>query len=390
MSNRKELCNLENCLGCMACYNACPQQAIEVYSDDLCALKTSIIDSKCISCNICTQVCPIINKYSGNKSKEGYAAYTKDLSVKEHCSSGGIASTFYSYYIENKGMVVGAKENGISELSLASSDNSESIQDFTGSKYVYANPGKIYKDVEKGLKAGKKCLFIGTPCQVDALNHYLRKEYENLLTVDIICHGTPPYNYFVQHINHINRKRKEIKSYAFRGECDWNLVVTAIDNTTIYQRLQVEDVYYYSFLCGLIHRSICYSCPYANEYRVSDITIGDFWGAPKGILDGYRGKVSAVLVNTTKGSKSWNVLSRYFVSERASIEMIVQGNGQLSSPSVMHPDRKAFEISFKETKDFYKSLKVTSIPRKVRGFRIKNFCFCIPRKIKQMITSIIR
>lgn len=385
MSINKELCDSEKCLSCMACYCACPVQAIDIIEDNLCELKPVINEEKCISCRRCHSVCPIINKKDGNYPKVGYAACSNDAKIRLHCSSGGIASTLYHYFIENDGLIVGAKEKGMTELVMECSTQKDSIKSYIGSKYVYANPGKVYSEVEEWLKKDKQCLFIGTPCQVDALNHYLGRVYENLLTVDIICHGTPPYEYLKQHINNLNNRKRELKSFSFRGEYDFNLVLYDRNDNIVYRRKQVEDHYFYSFLHGLIHRRVCYSCPYANTHRVSDITIGDYWGAPKCVLGGYKGRISAVLVNTDKGIDYWGRITPRLVQEKADILSIVQGNSQLLAPSEMHPDREAFEISLCEKKSFRYALQNTSIPIEIRKNRIRNRLLYIPRFIKHSV-----
>ncbi|MBQ3417903.1 MAG: Coenzyme F420 hydrogenase/dehydrogenase, beta subunit C-terminal domain [Ruminococcus sp.] len=378
------LCAAEKCLGCMACYNACAIGAIGIHEDELLTLLPKIDPEKCISCKRCSKVCPVLNPVYGHKPVEGYAAHICDEHDIKTCSSGGIAAAFYRRIIESGGSVVGAFTHGEQAPSYGVTDNKNDIEKLKGSKYVYVDPGKVFCRIKKDLDSDKLCLFVGTPCHVDALNHFLGKDYKNLITVDLICHGTPPFSYLSDHIRSVNKHRRKIKSYSFRGERDFSFVLNS-DDSVVYQKSAGEDCYYLAFLDGLIHRKNCYSCPYANPCRVSDITIGDYWGRPDGILNGYKGKVSAVLINNSKGKDFWNKITDQIEFEITSVDDIIAGNGQLRQPSVPHHERRQFEEAILSGCSFDDAVGKTSISAKVNRNRIRSKVLWIPRTIKHTL-----
>lgn len=378
------LCDAEMCLGCMACYNACTTGAIGIHEDELLTLLPKIDPEKCISCKLCSIVCPVLNPVKGHKPIEGYAAHTRDEHDIKTCSSGGIAAAFYRRIIESGGSIVGAFTHGEQAPAYGVTDNENDIEKLKGSKYVYVDPGKVFCRIKKELDSDKLCLFIGTPCHVDALKHYLRKDYDNLITVDLICHGTPPFSYLSDYFQSVNIHRQKVNSFSFRGERDFRLVVFG-EKTIEYDKDAGEDYYYLAFLDGLIHRKTCYSCPYANSDRISDITIGDFWGAPEGVLNGYRGRVSAVLINTQKGKGFWEKASDLIIYESASVDVIIAGNGQLRRPSEPHKDRILFEQAILNGFRFTEAIQQTSIADKVKKNRRRNKILRVPRAIKHIL-----
>lgn len=154
-----------------------------------------------------------------------------------------------------------------------------------GSKYVQSSLGNIFKDVQKKLKNDIFVLFSGTPCQVDALKSYLRKDYPNLLTVDIICHGVPSEQFLIDYIHYTEKKiGGEISEFKFRDKSSgWGYNLTAkyiqVDGSTKYYRTASSDSSYFDmFINSIALRENCYHCKYTNGKRTGDITIGDYWG----------------------------------------------------------------------------------------------------------------
>ncbi len=384
--NRISLCEPADCLGCMACYNACTKEAIQMQEDRQGEMKPVIDYSKCVSCGKCRKACPVLRDFSGNRPSKGYACYTRNEQDATTCSSGGIATTFYRAILERGGRVAGAAENGLEPPALRLAEREDEIEKFKGSKYVYVEPQLIYREIEQELKSGKECLFIGTPCQVDALRCYLNKDYENLYAVDIICHGTPPFRFLHDYMIHLSKEAGQIQTYSFRGKYDYFLTLYD-SNGIIYKKNSDEDPYFRAFIYGLIHRDNCYKCPYSQEKRISDITIGDYWGAPPKLLNGYKGKVSAVLINSDKGQRLWNNTSGRLVFEETPVDAIIQGNSQLRKPSVKHPERDQFLMKIMETGSFVSALYSTSIISDTHKARVMNILLFIPRLIKHGIAE---
>ena len=380
-----ELCDKKECTSCMACYNACSFNAIKINTDSLGTLIPVIDRQQCKKCGKCVSVCPVVHEPEKHEANEAIALYTKNSEDKKTCASGGVATSLSRKIIQSGGVVFGTGFSNEGTPVYKKAEAEEQLEEFKGSKYVYCFPGKIYCEVKQELKSGKLCLFIGTPCHVAGLKGYLGKEYENLITIDLICHGTPPYIYLKEYINQLGISEKSISKVSFRGEKDFFIVIYNKEGKELYSKKIDEDVYFLSFMEGLIYRDICRKCSYAKKERISDITIGDFWGIPKNALNGYKGKISVALPNTEKGI---NILEEYkdcFYTEKHSLEEAVSGNPQLNRPSLVHADTDLFKNEYMRTGNFSKSINATSIKKEVSKNIIMNKCLKIPRIIKHLM-----
>lgn len=377
------LCDAEQCIGCMACYNVCNFHAIDIEKDNLGMFRPIINPNFCKNCGMCTAVCPILVNQPGNFPSSAWALYTKNEQDRKTCSSGGAATTFSRLIIKEGGIVYGTgfDENGMPVIKRASDQNG--LEEFKGSKYVYSFPGRSYRQVENDLKLGQKCLFIGTPCQVDGLKHYLRQPYPNLITVDLICHGTPPYTYLDEYTRQlpISHDGAPLR-VAFRGTHDYYFTVYGNNDAVLYSRKLEEDPYFLSFMKGLICRQPCYHCKYAADHRVSDLTIGDFWGLGRDALNGYQGKVSVVLTNSEKGEQFFHKSVGEFIAEERTVKEAVEGNAQLRRPALLHKDRERFVKSYISEQDFMAALRNTEIIKDTRKNRFTNMLKYVPRLIK--------
>lgn len=222
---------------------------------------------------------------------------------------------------------VGVHHAGINTLS-------EAVR-FKGSKYVQSTIGNCYKEVKNELKANRKVLFTGTPCQVAGLRNYLGQSYENLTTVDIICHGVPPIKLVREHLAHYC-KTEDVTKVTFRDSEGYKLSAFK-DKKKLYSESFPQDSYMYGFMYGLFYRPSCYECRYANMQRVSDITIGDYWGLGKSMPVSYPcEKVSVVIPNTVKGSQLLSECQDALFMEERDSEEAIAGNAQLRKPSKKH------------------------------------------------------
>ena len=372
----------------MACYAVCPFGAINITPDELDELHPEIDADKCRQCGGCASVCPVINPPPAHFPQAAYALYTKDHYDCCTCASGGAATVFSRAVIEEGGAVFGCGNDKSGMPSLKKITASHKIDELKGSKYVYPDSGKIYREVLGELNTGRNCLFIGLPCHVAGLLACTRgKKYENLTTVDLICHGAPPRKYLEKHIVSVVPKSRSISRVTFRGKRDYFLTVYDKNNRALYSRRQDEDSYFQPFMKGLIFRSICYSCAHARPERISDITIGDFWGISPGALNGYEGKKSLVLINTDKGASLFASSIGKTVFEQRPIEEAIAGNAQLKAPSRPHPEREIFCRHYIQHHNFTSAVAATSIIRLLRRNRIRNILLAIPRKIKHRIVK---
>lgn len=187
-----EIKDKKDCCGCYACYNICPKKCISMKADEEGFWYSVIEQNKCVNCNLCEKVCPIINPVNrGNSLKLSYAVKNKDEDIRLRSSSGGMFYLLAEDTIKQNGLVYGAafdKDFSVKHIGI---DKISEIELLQGSKYLQSSIGDTYKHVKNDLRENKQVLFTGTPCQVEGLKSFLGKEEENLITMDFICHGVP-------------------------------------------------------------------------------------------------------------------------------------------------------------------------------------------------------
>ena len=208
---------------------------------------------------------------------EAYACWNLDINERKSSSSGGLASIFYTHFINNKsGICYGCNYDENIQLVFSRASTLDEIKKFKTSKYSFSYIGKSYREIQKDLNNGLYVVFVGTPCQVAGLKSFLRKDYDNLLAIDLICHGMPPQKYLDEYIESLNLDEKP-NNLTFRGILNFYFSLYK-DDKILYSKKASEDLFFKAFLEGLFYNENCYSCQYANSERVGDITIGDFWG----------------------------------------------------------------------------------------------------------------
>lgn len=385
-----EICERDKCTGCFACKNICPKEAIAVETDELGKTVPEILKEKCVECGLCRKVCPELGKKNLTFPIKCYAMWTKDKKDREECASGGVATGISHYFIANGGVVFGTDWNKGNELELEikMAETEGEMEHFKTSKYVQAFTGDSYKRAKQQLVQGRQVLYVGTPCQIAGLKGYLQKEYENLTTIDLICHGTPPIEYLRTYVKELFPNKRVVKA-SFRGKDDYCLKFFENGNVNpIYSKMHILDLYFSAFLKGLTFRDNCYMCEYARNERVSDITIGDFWGIDRSTLKRkYEGKISVVLINTDKGKKTLEQCRDKFYMEERQIEEAIEGNDQLRKPSVLHKDYEKFREVYTQ-KGFSKAVKSTRIKKEIFISSIKQSTWGL--MAKKTIRKLIR
>lgn len=367
-----EITDLSMCSGCGACVACCPTGAVDFVTDKLSCRIPEIDASKCINCGLCVKTCPINQEYFIPQHAKGkcYAMQAKDKEKITGCSSGGVATLISRHIIDQGGYVFGCKFNEAVELEFAECSTLEDLETIKGSKYVQSDLTRCYPQIRKRLEDGKKVLVIGVPCQIAGVKGYLKKKYDNLLLIDLICHGTPPIEYLQDHLK--KYKKENLQEIRFRDRGSFILTLLDHSGREVYNARAKRDEYYYGFLQGLIYRENCYKCPYASTKRVSDITIGDFWGLNKETLvREYKGPVSVGIVNTEKGEALFEWVKDSFIWEERELAEAVSGNDQLNRPmqTDLH-DRKVFcayyprvgyDRAFRKTKAYKQTVQKEKI-----------------------------
>lgn len=353
------ICNHDKCTGCTACKDVCPKQCITMQPDELDALHPIVDDSICINCGLCEKTCPNNRELSYKLPHKVWAAWSNDNDVRRTSASGGIACELYRYWIKNGGVATGVvydRDEGCHFILLEKESDIKTVQN---SKYTFSETAGIYKVVKQKLQAGISVLFIGVPCQVAGLYGFLKKKYDNLITVDIICHGMPPATYLEQHIKRIEDKKKEYTCQLFFRDpkyYTYTYTFTLKNNNgkEFYnKKVLTRDNYQLGYHRALIYRENCYSCNYAREERISDLTIGDFSGLGRFAPFEYdKHNVSCILENTDKGSALLKKLNGALsMFERPACEAF-EVEKQLKSPSVKHSRRSIFEKVYRKTRNY--------------------------------------
>lgn len=347
------------CTGCSACFNICPKGAIEMKTSED-GFKYPIIDKdKCINCGLCRKVCPVLNSKTTEKKVYAYACYNKDEKIRINSSSGGMFNLIGSYIIENNGIVFGAKYDSNFNVVHDYVSNKKDLSKFMGSKYLQSNINDNYKKVKEFLKEGKKVLFTGTPCQIEGLYSYLGRDYDNLYTQDIICHGCPSPKVWKKYLDSFNEKIIQINMR--NKENGWNDFSMKMDfENKSFNLSHNIDKYMYFFLANFSLRESCYNCSFKKKYRKSDITLADFWGIDnvKPELNDDKG-ISLVLINSKKGSELFEEIKNKLIYEEVNFEKSISYNTAMTESCAMPKKRKQFfkdldKISFDKLYKKYK------------------------------------
>jgi len=301
-------------------------------SDSLGHLYPYIIEEKCIDCFLCSDSCPSNHAPLLQKPKSVWAAWSNDDEDRLSSSSGGVASVLSSYVVNKGGVVYGVVFEKPFTLIHRRISNRNDLKLLKGSKYAQADTRNTFKNVLKDLKNNFLVMYIGTPCQIAGVKAYLKKDYENLITVDLICHGVPSLHLLKESIPK-RYLEKEFDIIKFRNSTGYHFSLRN-NNLLVYDRILSDDYFLKGFFTSLFFRDSCYTCPYATTARVADITLGDFWGLKDPIIDVSMNKgISLVLINSQKGAILFDENKHFLSLYQRTIEEAVSGNKQLGSPS---------------------------------------------------------
>lgn len=358
MKNIDEVVENKKCTGCSACLNICPKDAIYMGKDAEGFLVPRIDAKKCIHCGLCNKVCPALNGTSKENQyslPKVYAGWNKDEKVRLKSSSGGVFSVLAEYFLKKKGYVCGASFDEKNKLGHIIISSKKDLEKLRGSKYVQSEIGDIYKRIKKLLENNKWVLFSGTPCQAAGLKNYLGKEYEKLLVLDIICHGVPSPSVFKEYLKEVEEQnKKKISEIKFRDKSlGWKspqLVLGTEGGENLIKKVLYDDIYGRGFLTNLYLRPACTDCKYSKWPKISDITLGDFWGIwkYKPELDDNKG-TSLIMINNKKGQTILDEIKELLISlEEIPPEIAINNNYPVFISSDKHVNRDDFFNDFSE------------------------------------------
>ncbi|MBO5142217.1 MAG: Coenzyme F420 hydrogenase/dehydrogenase, beta subunit C-terminal domain [Clostridia bacterium] len=380
------ICKKEECTGCFSCYNICPKNAIDMIEDMYGFIYPRIDKSKCIDCGICKKSCPSYQKADYKYPRKCFAMHSKDEEIRNNSTSGGAATIFSEMILSKGGVVYGASFKKGVIIEHIRVEKKENLEQLKGSKYVHSYINNTFRLVKSDLENGRKVLFIGTPCQVAGLKSFLNKEYESLYLIDLVCHGVPSQKFLKDEIkNSLNVNFNEIDKIKFRGADGYKLEYYK-DSDVIKTVKSENSAYCDSFMSGIFFRENCYDCPYAKAERVSDLTIGDFWGLKeesKLFKDRKKG-ISLILPITEKGLSLIELSKKDMVLEERKVEEAIEGNSQLQAPVVKS---KEYDTFMKEyilkgyKKAYYKAKHKAIIKKNVKNNKLIMYVYSLIRKI---------
>lgn len=402
-----------NCCGCSACVQVCPKQCISMSADDEGFLYPQVDTEICIDCGLCEKVCPVINQNEPVEPLAVYAAKNINEEIRLKSSSGGIFTLLAEQIISEGGVVFGARFNDNWEVIHDYSETIEGLEPFRGSKYVQSIIGDNYIKVKQFLNNGRKVLFSGTPCQIAGLKKFLRKDYYNLLTVEVVCHGVPSPMVWQDYLNYKRAKRATgkkmvssslhemsvITGISFRDKTNgWkkfgfkiSYAASKAAENTVLRSANVanseitpfkEDIFMKGFLKNLYLRPSCYHCAVRHGRSCADISIADYWGIQSihPDMDDDKG-TGLVLINTERGEKLYSFISNQILNKTSDYKKAIMYNPCIVRSVSMPNRRRQFWTVYQKSKiegipvicDLMTPSRVTSVVKRVA------------RKIKEII-----
>lgn len=367
--------SFEECCGCSACADVCPRNAIQMKSVD--GFLYPQVDARlCVECGLCEKVCPFKKeKKQGSNCTQAYALQALDKDILMASSSGGAFTLLSDEVLEQGGVVYGASYDGAMVVTHHRAETKNQRNAMRGSKYIQSDATGIYRQVREDLQSGRKVLFSGTPCQVAGLKAFLGRDYENLICVDILCHGVPNPKLWQDFVSHLEKRYgKKLRDYSFRDKTvSWNRYSARLtfEDGSAEGNNPLTGSYIELFRYDVCLRPACTRCPYTCTNREGDITVGDFWGVEKALPEvDTAGGVSAVMVRSPKGMELMNRVkprARLWECQEA---QIAAGQPNMSEPSRLSNKAEAFQADWKAG-NFEKVLKKytrVGIRRRIKDF----------------------
>lgn len=403
----------QSCTGCGLCANVCSKDAIRMEWSKEGFLVPQVDISACINCGLCVKMCPAQPGAMDNETYAddidavvAYGGWNNDTDIHQNSSSGGVFSALAQHVFAERGCVFGVVWKDKETATFAKAENMEQLAPMRSSKYTQAEPDYVYREVKQELQRGKQVMFTGTACQVYALKKYLRKDYDNLLTVDIVCHGVPSRKLLQAYVKHYEQLQgKELKEVYFRfkdGNWQEYKVQKRFKDGSVLNHPNGQDLFMNLFIGDKLLNRCCYNCPHAHLPRPADITLGDYWGDLQSkhpewpIKEG----IGSVVINSEKGEI---VLRMLVTNKKASLHRVhfrSVYNGQTrsylrTSNDVTPKDRKSILLLLNKKdlskifSSYYNYTRIGSIQVRNNGFihRLYLFLRKLVSKIKRIFLN---
>ena len=331
------------CYGCKACEQICPRGAISMPADREGFWYPEINTDLCVDCGLCQKSCPTqdenLMKWLHPMPSTVDAAWNRCLEKRLKSTSGGLFFLIAESWIKRGGIVFGAEFDSELRVFHHGVGRVEELKNLRGSKYVQSDVRDSFAEAEKMLMRGENVMYSGTPCQIAGLKSFLGTDYDNLITVDLVCHGVPSPLFFAEYLQWCGDKfGSSVKKFLFRDKkrSGWRAYVSIILKNGLHKSFKVgEDLYSHHFHVGNISRRSCYSCQYSRGERVGDITLSDFWNSEKYYRElkkerkyGY----NLVMCNTHKGRNLYEAIKSGVEFIECDTKVAVSGDVRLRHP----------------------------------------------------------
>lgn len=344
-----------NCSGCGVCKSICPKNAITFETNSM-GFSRPLVNDTCIECGLCVKKCHEYKIYNGYKIKKAYTAFSQDTYIRNNSSSGGVFSEIAIQAIANGGFVCAAGFDKTFKLHHQIVDSLKELDGLRKSKYLESDTVEIWDQLKKRIKKDTQArgIFVGTPCQCNALHSYLGEMADNILVVDFICHGVASPAIFEKYKNYLSQKFGAPRKIDFRHKENGNDSYFLFEGESgKYMIPNYTESYPYAYASGLIIADDCTHCKYCSLERYSDITLGDYVG------DNTDYSKSTIFVNTEKGEEILQQCNNLMLIE-ADMNSIISKSWHLTTPNSYNPNRaKVFSLldkpwDYLEKKFFHK------------------------------------
>lgn len=389
----------KDCCMCKNCYRVCKFDAITFCTDEYGFEYAKIDGNKCVNCNQCAKYCPMMKEgFEETKVFGSGVAYSIDEELKKQGSSGGLFGCFANEIIRKGGVVYGAAFDETLKLKTTRATSKKELFPLYKSKYLLCDTNSQFEQIEKDLKASKIVLYCSTPCQIDALKIYLQKEYDNLFTIDFVCHGVSSqllFDYFKQLYE--DEKSVRVNLFRFREKVNkpasshyFAIGFEKNNRSVVKQGLYYDYPYYNAYCKQIISRPNCYSCRYARKNRVSDISIGDFHAVEKYMhdIDRFSG-ISMFICNSEKGQKLFKECENQLFTQNMDVEILYENNRFTGSGET------EINTAICQSKKFIKEVLLNGMTKKTKHILIsprdylKKLYYYSPKFIKKIVKGLV-
>lgn len=338
------------CTGCNACANICPKKCISMKADAEGFRYPEVNSNICIDCGLCEKACPVKHEpvLHNHIATKAYAAYHLNENIRMKSSSGGMFSQIAEWVIRQNGVVFGAAfADDFKSVHHVCVDSLSELEKLRGSKYVQSDTEDTYLQAKKYLDSGRLVLYTGTPCQIGGLYSFLQKDYDNLYTQDLICHGVPSPMVWGKYVGEREKaaaSKTQRMNFRYK-KYSWNsyAVLFEFSNNTAYEKHHQDDAFMRVFLSNACLRPSCHTCSFKTIARQSDMTLADFWGIQNVLpeMDDDKG-TSLLLVHSAKGEQLFEQVSKGITEKEVPLEVVERYNSAVSSSASCHKNRNQF------------------------------------------------